>query len=511
MPVKGNGGGRIRYLRPEDRAHDLLLERDVLAAFVAFPDLIIPSDVATDDFYGEANARIFAALLRLAADGEKIDAPRLRAYLYDRGQLGLIGGDDYLGGIYDGIPMRDVDIRRLRRLRRQRVLAGAASMLANAETADDLVARRAQLEHAFAALERIDGTRSPVTYRATSEIFEPLPPQSFLVPGLHLGTGRPAMWAGYGASAKTLASQALALAVAAGAPAWDHFDTVAGGGVVLHLDYEQGFRATARRYQRLAIGHGIDPGRIGNRLRTAAFPEIFLDQRDAFDAYCRACEGAALVILDAFRGATPTKDENDSSIRTCLDTLSRVSERIGCAFWVLHHAGKPKDHRSGPVDHRTGPRGSSGIFDACGAVFDVQAGKSPADPKRIHESKMPADAEGSPVPDFSLIVEDVEQAGIRTAGVRVVWAPIESAPSRVDQAEEKYDADLAHMLECVRRKAGQNQDAIVLKCGIGKPRALALLGQLEEQGRVFVTKKGKAKLYRPTDGKPVPAGEEGAA
>jgi hypothetical protein len=107
------------------------------------------------------------------------------------------------------------------------------------------------------ASERTRSSSAPrIQYVGTAEIFAPLPPSKWVAPDLHIGPGRPIMLAGYGSSAKTLTAQALGLAIASGRPAWGRFDTVTGE--VRHLDYEQGSIATRRRYQRLAIGHGIE-------------------------------------------------------------------------------------------------------------------------------------------------------------------------------------------------------------------------------------------------------------
>jgi hypothetical protein len=494
----GGGGGRVARLRHDERMqlHDLALERSILGACLTYPDLIFSSDVSSSDFYSGANEAIFTALLQLVADGEPVDTGRLRGLFHDRGQLAAVGGDDYLMSLTDGIPTRDVDTKRLRRLARKRRVAEAAAAVSAYAGTDDLPRALALLDIARHELETVDGPRSPIPFRSTSELFAPLDASTWIVPGLHLGPGRPALWAGYGSSAKTLSVQALALAVASGTPAWGHFETIAG--VVRHLDYEQGFRATARRYQRLGFGHGIDVARLGNRLQVAVFPNIFLDSLGAVDVYARACEGASLVILDALRGATPTQDENDSSIRVCLDNLTRVSELTGSCFLVLHHAGKPKDgHASDP---RTIARGSSAIFDACGTVFVVTAGKTPDAPRRISEVKTPADAEGGAIDDFGLIVEDVAAAASPTAGVRVMYGPLD-APNPVVQASSRYTAVLEQMMEVVRAHPGESQNIIVGHAGMGRSRGVQLLNVLEETGRVFVTDgPRKAKFYRPVDG-----------
>lgn len=319
----------------------------------------------------------------------------------------------------------------------------------------------------------------PVVWRSTVEIFEPLPPVKWRVRGLQICPGRPAMLAGYGASAKTLSAQALAIAVASGTPAWGFFETTAGQ--VRHLDFEQGWHATARRYQRLAYGHRVDPRELSDRLKLAIFPQAFLDAPNATDVYAKLCDGVDLVVLDALRGATPTQDENDSRIRPCLDNLSRVSEKTGTAFLVLHHARKQQQGASG--DPRELLRGSSAIFDGCGCIFTVTAGKEKGEPRRVQQAKPPAEAEGAPVQDFSLLVDDVPGEGNPARGVRVMYAPIQE-PDRVALKSAAYDARKSEILEMVRRSPGLTKNAIVDRVGINRSTGLTILDELEREGRL---------------------------
>jgi len=259
---------------------------------------------------------------------------------------------------------------------------------------------------------------------STEEIFAPLPPTQWLVPALHIVRGRPTLLAGYGYSGKTLMAQSMALALAAGAAVWGQF-APNGSSVVRHLDYEQGRHATLKRYQRLAFGSGISRASVGGRLEVSVFPEVYLDTPDAQDIYAKAVEGVGLVILDALRGATPTIDENDSAIRRCLDNLTRVSEKTGTAFLILHHAGKSRDEEGS--DPRKVPRGSSAIFDASGCVFAIDGENKR--PKRVQQTKAPAEAEGSAIDNFFLAIEDVATESNPTAGLRVVYLSSANAMS----------------------------------------------------------------------------------
>lgn len=325
----------------------------------------------------------------------------------------------------------------------------------------------------------------------TAALFAALPAQRWCVPGLQIGPGRPTLIAGYGSSAKTLASQSLALSLASGHAVWGRFDS--SPMTVLHIDYEQGYFATAKRYQRLAIGHGIDLRELENRLHYIEMPRVYLDKRGCEDEYLRACEGVDLVIIDALRGAAPFTDENDSSFRQAIDVLTYVSQRTGCSFLVLHHASKPK--KDSGNDARTLARGSSAIYDASGCVFNFVA--RPGDDARlVTQVKVPAEAEGATLEPFELVVSDVEIDGNAKAGVRCMWR----VPLPVDEsakAEAEFERDAALILKAVSKAPGGQSNVIVSKCGVSRVRALEVLRALAEEGRLDVTAgKNRARFYR---------------
>lgn len=331
-----------------------------------------------------------------------------------------------------------------------------------------------------------------------SEIFAPLPPSRWVVSELQIGPGRPGMIAGYGASAKTLAAQQLALAKASGTPIWGRF--ACEPGVVLHLDYEQGKHASIKRYQRLARGHGIVAEQLGQRLYLGVLPRVYLDDRNAADSFKAAFEGVDLVIIDALRGAAPQSDENDSSIRRTLDVLTYVSEYTGTTCIVLHHAGKPKGDGKGESDKRMLTRGSSAIFDACGCVLIFEAGKSGEGPKHISQQKQPAEAEGGMIKPFDLVVEDVEHDGNKSAGVRVNWAAA-AATDPGAKAAAAFDRDAERLIAVVRADSGIAANSLIERSGMGRTRAFKMLAALVDEGRlaVFEAAEGKAKRYRVND------------
>lgn len=315
---------------------------------------------------------------------------------------------------------------------------------------------------------------------STTEVFEPLPPINWLVRDLHLVAGRPTLIAGYGFSGKTLIAQAAMLGMASAFPVWGKF-APAHPTTVWHLDYEQGSYATKRRYQRLARGHGIPRDALGDRLQVTVFPDVYLDSPDAVDAYARAVEGVSVVALDALRGATPTMDENDSTIRRCLDNLTRISEKSGAAFIVLHHAGKTRDGETS--DPRKIPRGSSAIFDACGCVFAIEGEKN--DPKLVCQTKAPAEAEGQSLDDFYVAIEDVAGEEGPTAGLRVLYR--EGAETKVQIAVGKERSLRERIVDTVRMAPGQltSSNALCRAVGGKKVTTLEVIRELVAEGVIL--------------------------
>lgn len=281
--------------------------------------------------------------------------------------------------------------------------------------------------------------RTRIHLVGTRSIFAPLPPAAWVVKGLQLGPGRPAIFAGYGSSGKTLAAQALALAVASGRPPWEHpaFQCQQPRRVI-HIDHEQGRRGTFLRYQRLAAGMGLDRQRdLEDRLRVAVLPRFFLNAEDTEDAYAELCsDDVGLVIIDALKGATPGSDENDSKIRESLDNLTRVSERTKTAFVVLHHAGKIKE---GQTDGRMALRGSSAIYDAAGLVLLMHGehGK----PKRVMHQKNAPDAGDDIIEDFFLTLEVIRPDGEKgePGASRVVYRAVEEVEGERSPEERKQE------------------------------------------------------------------------
>lgn len=296
---------------------------------------------------------------------------------------------------------------------------------------------------------------------SAADLAQPMDPVAWAVPGLQLGPGRPCSVQAYGSGAKTLAVQSLVVAAAAGLNVWGAF-AVGRPKRVRWLDYEMGRRATQRRFQRLALGLGVDLA--GLPLSVSALPRERLTSAKARDSFMRAGDAADIGVIDSCRAATRGVDENDSAIRDHIDLLLEVSEKTGITWIVLHHVGKSKE---GQDDDRQKGRGSSALFDAWGAVFDLA--KETDAIRKVTMTKPHPEAAG-PVEPFYLEISDVAQALDPLAGVVVRHRTLEQVhpPTR---PTADLDANVERVIKAMLEKGhpATSIDQIVAWAGMKLP------------------------------------------
>jgi len=317
------------------------------------------------------------------------------------------------------------------------------------------------------AVSRVNGKHVPAPVTGSElaplvgleKLFAPVESAKFLVPGLGINPGAPTGFFGQGFTGKTLIAMSLGLSIATGRPAWGLYSVRRGR--VLHLDYEQGLRLTARRWQRLAAGAGVTRDELEGRLDACVLPRLNLMTENADGEYMRLCEGWDLVILDALKGATPGIDENSSEIRDYMRVLTHVSERTGCTFLFLHQAGKVSPFGK---SRKEAGRGSSAIYDDCQSVFVATADKGEAT-YVSHEKDREL---GNIVPDFGLRIEDVEVDGDRKGGIRVVHLEAQEVkPSKETLEAEVVARAKKKIVELLEKrgevKASSNELAAMLR------------------------------------------------
>ena len=328
--------------------------------------------------------------------------------------------------------------------------------------------------------EMLEGAR--VAHPATggllsaAEIFAPLPPISWLCESFDVAAGAPVLLAGYGYSGKTVAAQDLALAIATGTNAWGRFPVRTGR--VLHLDYEQGSYLDRLRYQRLAAARGIDPRSIDGRLVLSPMPGWYIDDDDQGDDLARLSEGFDLGIVDSFRAACPRTDENSSDARVPLDRLTRISEKTGTSWLVIHHARKPSQNAQGGA--RMAVRGSGALYDACGSVL-VFAGEK-GDPVTVEHEK--ARITGRTHEPFQLWIEDVLTDEGPRGGLRV--SAIDGPPATKQTPSQRVEEVQGRVMEFIQDQGGTTGGNNVVAQYVGGRRETlnAAISELVRAGRL---------------------------
>jgi hypothetical protein len=413
---------------PSDLDSEALIISPILEGDADALRRIRSTGLTAEHFYADANRRIFETAVALHDRGELVRPEMVARELKRAGQLEAVGGASYVTQLALCTPacayLEQAAEDVIDAWRKRRVIEIGRRL--EAEGANGIADLSAWIRSSATELGGLAArTSAEGSIMGPAAIFAPLEPVAYVIRALDLCPGAPALWAGYGFSGKTLAAQAAALALAGDVgKVWSAF--AAPRARVLHLDYEQGSRLTRERYQRLAFAMMLGPHDLGDRLALETMPSIFLDDAGAEDKLERRADGFQLVIIDSLRAAAPTIEENASEARRPLDMLSRISERTGAAFVVIHHARKPNATQQGGA--KMAIRGSGALFDACGSVLVFEAEKG--EPARVTHEK--ARASGQLADDFELTVSDVSEDGNPRAGLLVA---ANAAPSREAQRE----------------------------------------------------------------------------
>lgn len=337
----------------------------------------------------------------------------------------------------------------------------------------------AEAERLAGELRRRSAVVEPIPTMGAGEIFAPLDPLQWVVEGLEIAHGAPTMIAGYGYSGKTVAVQALELALAAGLPIWGEIE--AQRARVVHVDYEQGERLTRERFQRLARPMAVDVEDLvaGDWLRLASFPRVHLVEASE-QSWLRLCEGRRFLGIDSLRAAVPEAEENSSIIRRHLDMLTRCSDATECACVPLHHARKAQQNAAA-VSIREVIRGSGALFDALQSclVFVGEKGEPPV----VHHEK--ARVTGQLRDTFALEIFDVaspDGSDLRW-GLGVKMRDLEAL--QMKRAEDKRDKTERAVLAFIRANPDCSDSEIQAGVGGNNGERRAALDRLERTGKIM--------------------------
>lgn len=364
-------------------SHDVALtertseaEQAVLASVLLAPETLgtVAAIVAPADFYHRPHARIFDAMLEIAARGWFVDPVTLSERLTERGELEAVGGKDFIAYLLDVVPSA-ANVAYYARLVAEHAQRRALVDLLerNLATGRDLAiepsAVAAQLRaHCDGFLAVVEGTRLGQAVRA---IDAPQPVAIQWAVEDVWPAGEIGLLVGDGGSFKSTVAVHIAGAMAGGYRVFDRFQTTQGPALIVSA--EDPADVVLMRLQAFVQGHGWDARAVLEGVHIIADPEASLgdarwQQHIAREA---ARVGAAFVVLDPLADLLDGDENSNSELRPIVKYLRRLGRETGAAIGVVHHAGKAS------ADKRTldRVRGASALASAARTIlfFDYNA------------------------------------------------------------------------------------------------------------------------------------------
>lgn len=151
---------------------DLDAERAVLGSIILKPSVLddVADVVSAEDFYSDANQRLYRELVGLCESGKKLDAALLMDHLRTAGQLEVIGGAAYLGEVMMASPVADNAIHYAKIVARKsayrRMIVIGTGLIG--EAYDEAGTPERLLEHAESELAKMGNDRQtdgPIPFR----------------------------------------------------------------------------------------------------------------------------------------------------------------------------------------------------------------------------------------------------------------------------------------------------------------------------------------------------------
>ena len=342
----------------------------------------------------------------------------------------------------------------------------------------------------------------PLAAMSGADLSRPLPPVPWLCRELQFATGRPLLFTAAAGTGKTWVLTSFLVSVAAERSFWLDRYQLQKSGPVLHLNADMAKRPLIRRYQRMAKGMGLRledlPLHVAN---SDVFPDGFsLLHPDAEETLTATVEKyrAVVVLIDALNPMLGGADENKAECAHALRVLTRVSDRTGVTFFVIHHHGKPAKEGEGGgrkgTQHKA--RGSSAIVDACDATFSIERAEFDGG-MRIEQGKA---SMGSHIEPFYVRLEDVGPANDDgySEGIRVVHVDPDEAKQLIGETPSDTDALAEAIVRALGERGSLSRQEIAAAGIVTGNRSMKgkAMDQLVEAGRVVSEKEGRTTMLR---------------
>ncbi len=442
--------------------HSVEAEQAVLAIAVQGGRADVLAGLEPSDFYVSGHRAIAAAIRAIERGGGTPTHATVVAQLQRSGERSAIDvlatafrmSKSLVGGHHDArLVAEHAQRRRLIDICRRQI-AGLSLGRADGATAIGELQRLAEREAGGPDLR----------VWTPPEIWAPIPP-----PVYALGTitrGDVAMLVAHGGSLKSWIAVDAIVAKASGTKWLDRFQCEPGA--ALYLDNEMGADECRRRMQRCALARGSAGPIEGVSL--VSMPGFTLTTPEGIAMIRKLAEGRALMAIDSLAAFCPDVDENDARFADPLKRMKDIGEKTGCAFSVLHHSRKAREGD----DERERPRGTSALFAACDAVFQLSRA---GDGFVVRQTKA---RKGKSIDDMLVRLEDTSEGATRVYATEPPEAAGEArgVSSSIGEAKAKVlrlvstERDLRSANEIHRRTRG------------AKKTVLDAIRELEERGLI---------------------------
>ncbi len=310
----------------------MLLDRSVIPEVL---DLLRP-----EDFYRTDHRLVFEAVTGLFADGKPVDLVSVPEALRKAGHLPEVGGLGYLAELATSVPAASnavhyAEVVRDRALLREMILAADEAVRAGYEAADD---PGRVFERTFARFAGISTRMGPGRYVGISaaELARKEFPgtlwivDELLCPGLTLWCGKPK-------TGKSFAMLNIAVAVAAGGPAFSCLPTARGD--VLYLALEDSESRLQRRLLATLNG-GAGPENLWFH---TDWPALSAGGARAIERWLDTHPAARLVIVDVFSKVRDIAAANTNAYQQEyreMAVLKKIADARRVALVLIHHTRK---------------------------------------------------------------------------------------------------------------------------------------------------------------------------
>lgn len=210
---------------------------------------------------------------------------------------------------------------------------------------------------------------------AIKYIYDPLPTETpYLIPGLIPESGASAI-VGETNTGKTAVALEIGASLLSGKPLWGHITPSHTVERVVYVLGEHTCEVPQGLYQTMGLPPDGDFRLIGPERLHPHKALVINGQQQllAVERMLHLTEGAGLIVFDPLAGFVQGNGaENDnSSMRTLIDSMTLIASRHKAALLLLAHAGKPRMDEQGQEIRRTvyATRGASAVEDALTTIF----------------------------------------------------------------------------------------------------------------------------------------------